>query len=291
MLPPVTRPIAPRRAAKALLALAVLVLALVACGGDGDDPAPSSTTTAAAATSAPAAAASEPAPDAASDDGCAIPEAGATLDEGCLAPITATTSAATQPTTAGGDPTLAAALETIADVPQDGLVLGDPAAPARIHVFADMQCPFCKQWDEEGLPGAMDAVRAGELSIEFRALAFLGPDSITGARTVLAAAEQDHAWDLVVQLFAAQGAENSGWLTDDVVAAAAANVDGLDLERLLADRALPAVDAELERTQRHAQQLGITGTPSFALQRDGGAMKKVEPDGLGPDGLDAVLAG
>ncbi len=170
-------------------------------------------------------------------------------------------------------------------------MLGDPEAPARIHVFADLQCPFCKQWDEEGLPGLLDAVRAGELSIEFRALAFLGPDSITGARTVLAAAEQDRAWDMVVQLYAAQGAENSGWLTDDVVAAAAANVDGLDLDRLRADSALPAVDDELARTQRHAQQLGITGTPSFALQRDGGALEKVDATGLGPTGLDAALAG
>jgi len=33
----------------------------------------------------------------------------------------------------------------------------------RLHVFEDLQCPFCKQWEDEGLPGVIDRVRAGDL--------------------------------------------------------------------------------------------------------------------------------
>jgi protein-disulfide isomerase len=181
-------------------------------------------------------------------------------------------------------------------IPQDGAVLGRTDAPVTLVEYADLQCPYCADWARVTLPVLVrDYVREGKLRIEFRGLAFIGPDSDIALRAALAAGRQDHLWDLVELLYTNQGAENSGWASEELIQRIAASVPGLDAERFDADRALEALSAETAKAQRHAQAAGVHGTPAFEVGPTGSALESLQVGSLGPDefaaAIDAVLAG
>src|SRR4029450_1834671 len=60
----------------------------------------------------------------------------------------------------------------------------------------------------------------------------IGDASVKGNRYLLAAGEQEKLWNLAEALYRNQGAENSGWLTEDVVRKLAAQTPRLDVDRL-----------------------------------------------------------
>ena len=80
-----------------------------------------------------------------------------------------------------------AALSVIAGIPQKGTVLGDPKATVRMLQFEDLQCPVCKTYTDDVFPAIVDEyVKPGNVKIDFRGLAFLGPDSEKALRIVFA---------------------------------------------------------------------------------------------------------
>jgi protein-disulfide isomerase len=195
-------------------------------------------------------------------------------------------------TAGGGEPAAApaaAAPGLFAGVPQDGLALGDPDAPVTLVEYADLQCPFCAEWAVRTLPRLVDDyVRAGELRIVFHGLAFLGPDSDKAVRAALAASRDDRLWDVVDGLYRSQLAENSGWVTDDLLDRIAADV-GLDGGELRDRGSEPWVDAELGRASAAAQAAGVQGTPSFELGPTGGELELVRLASLGPEALTPLI--
>jgi protein-disulfide isomerase len=75
-----------------------------------------------------------------------------------------------------------------AGIPQRGLVLGRNDAPVTLVEYADLQCPYCAEWTARTLPTLVkDYVRRGKLRIDFRGLAFIGPDSDVALRAAIAA--------------------------------------------------------------------------------------------------------
>jgi protein-disulfide isomerase len=169
-------------------------------------------------------------------------------------------------------------------IPQKGTVLGRPAAPVTLVEYADLQCPYCSAWAQAALPDLVkEYVKTGKMKIEFRGLAFLGPDSDRGLRAALAAGEQNKLWQVVDLLYRNQGDENSGWLTDDTLRQVGASVDGLDVNRMLARR--EAMTPQLEKAQAAANASGIHGTPSFELGPTGGQLQRVQITSLDAHGL------
>jgi protein-disulfide isomerase len=195
--------------------------------------------------------------------------------------------------TSGGDsskPATTAVHETglLAGIPQNGTVLGEPGADATIYEFADLQCPYCADFSRDVLPSVVrEYVRTGRVKLDFRALQFLGPDSDRGARAVLAAARQDRAWNMLEGLFASQAAENSGWLTEDLVREVGGGIAGLDVDRMVDD--MQAVSPELQKAADHANQLGVTGTPSFYFLAPLGQPRQIELGGLSPEAFRSAL--
>ena len=184
--------------------------------------------------------------------------------------------------------------ELFAGVPQDGVTLGSPDAPVTLVEFADLQCPFCAQWAAESLPVLVrDYVRAGRLRIEFRPLAFIGDDSEKAARYALAAGEQGKLWQATDLTYMNQGAENSGWVSDDFLAALGRSIEGLDADAARAAADSDAVADELAAAAQEAEEAGIQSTPSFLLGPSGGKLEAVELTSLGPEGItpqiDALL--
>jgi protein-disulfide isomerase len=156
---------------------------------------------------------------------------------------------------------------TLAGVHQTGDTLGSASAPATLTVFEDPQCPYCKQWNDDALPAVVrDYVRPGKIKLVYRGIEIIGPNSTKGLRAIYGAAQQNKVWNMVEGIYAQQGAENSGWITDDVIRQAAAtshaNADAIF-------KAMPtdAVTAQLQRAGADAQAVGLQGTPTFILQR------------------------
>jgi protein-disulfide isomerase len=166
-------------------------------------------------------------------------------------------------------------------VPQDGVALGSPDAPRTLAVYADLQCPYCREWDEGQLPGIVEQhVRAGDVRVEFRGLAFIGPESDLGLRAALAAGMQNHLWGLVNVLYANQGGENAGWLTEDSLRSFAGSVRGLDVDRMLADMQSDEVAFQMEKARAAAAEAGVNSTPSFQVGPTGGTLTVVGQDDL-----------
>lgn len=167
--------------------------------------------------------------------------------------------------------------ELFAGIPQRGAVLGRPDAPVTVVEYADLQCPFCAEWAARTLPPLVhDYVRPGKVRFVFRGLAFLGPDSDTALRAALAASEQRRLWDVVHELYARQGPENAGWVTDDL------------LEEIGAgelDRTQPWIDARIERDAEIARSAGVSGTPAFQVGPTGGRLELVTMASLDPEGI------
>jgi protein-disulfide isomerase len=99
----------------------------------------------------------------------------------------------------------------------------------------------------------------GGIRLVMKEFPILGPASIVAAKAALAAQRQDlyeeFHWALM---------QNKGSLDEAVIYAVAADV-GLDVERLKADMADPAIDERLAENYALAEKLGIGGTPAFVI--------------------------
>jgi protein-disulfide isomerase len=168
-------------------------------------------------------------------------------------------------------------------IPQHGLVLGNPDAPLTMVEFADLQCPFCAQYDRDVLLTIVKRyVRTGKLRLELRLLTFIGPDSVRMARVAEAAAGQERAWPLVDLIYHNQGEENSGYATTAYLRKLMAQVPGLDGGQALGDSSSAAVAAPLRDAQTAAHRAGIDSTPSFLIGPTGGRLAPLSPSALEP---------
>jgi protein-disulfide isomerase len=198
---------------------------------------------------------------------------------------------------AGGDKSTPSATvsgsETVAlldGIPERGPVLGRQDAPMTLVEFADLQCPFCAQWSRSAFPEIVrDYVRPGKVRIVFRGLRFLGPDSEKALRFAFAAGLQDKLWSAVDLLYANQGQENSGWVTDELLAGVAAAIPSFDLKQALAAETSPQVDAEIRTANDIAAALGVSETPSFAAGKTGGGLKLISVSSLTAEALRPTL--
>jgi protein-disulfide isomerase len=170
-----------------------------------------------------------------------------------------------------------------AGIPQQGITLGEPKAPVTLVEFADLQCPFCRQFAQNALPTLVDRyVRAGKLRLEFRNLAFIGPDSRTAAQAAAGAAAQNKLWPFIDLFYANQGEENSGYVTQGFLRQVAGGVRGLDPSRALRDGAGAQASAQLAQAQALATSNGVSSTPSFLLGRTGGTLTPLNVTSLSP---------
>jgi protein-disulfide isomerase len=196
---------------------------------------------------------------------------------------------------AGGEDETAAdrpAASELAGIQQEGIVLGDPDAPVTLEEFADIQCPFCAQYANDVQPTLVrEYVRTGRVRMIYRNLAFLGPDSELAARFAAAAGRQDRQWQALELLFARQGPENSGWVTEDMLRSVAGEIEGLDADRAFQDLYGPDVERQIRASRERAERFDIASTPSFLVYRRGEDPERLEPESLTPDAFRGTLDG
>jgi protein-disulfide isomerase len=157
-----------------------------------------------------------------------------------------------------------------AEIPQNGNVLGKASAPVTMVEYIDLQCPFCQQFETSVMPTLISRyVRPGKLKVEARPIAILGVDSLTGQSAVLAAGLQNKLFNYTQLLYDNQGAENTGWLDDDMVRSAAASIPGFDASRLLDDQDSSTVQDEVTKVKSQAEADGVSKTPTIFVGKSG----------------------
>lgn len=151
-------------------------------------------------------------------------------------------------------------------IPQSGLTLGEPEAKVTLYEFGDLQCPVCKGFSEEIVPTVIDSkVRGGEAKIEFRNFTIISQESIPAAAAAIAAGKQGRGWDFLDLFYRNQGAEASGYVTDEFLTEIARGAGVPDISQWDEDRRSSSVLAAVESESSEAQRLGLTGTPSFVV--------------------------
>jgi protein-disulfide isomerase len=158
-------------------------------------------------------------------------------------------------------------------VPQNGTSLGDPKAPLVLTEFADLQCPFCREYTQNVLPQIIQRyVRTKRLRLELRLQRFIGPQSDVAARAAQAAATRDRMWNFVDLFYRNQGMENSGYVTDSFLSRLA-TAAGLPPKLVLDGSRAAALEKPLAEAEAEARAAGLTSTPSFLIGPKAGSGK------------------
>ena len=186
------------------------------------------------------------------------------------------------------------AKDVYAGIPQKGVTLGDPKAPATLVEIADLQCPFCAAYSNEAMPSVIENyVRTGKLNYELRLRSFLGRDSVRAAGGAAAAADENKLYQFADVFYRNQGPENSGYADDAFMRKIAEQVPGLDPAKVVAAADDPLAHPEVRAAEEFARSIGSTSTPDFYL-RVKNRLTKVEPQGTAPEdyanAIDAALA-
>jgi protein-disulfide isomerase len=182
-------------------------------------------------------------------------------------------------TTVSTLPDAGSVIQLFTGIPQQGNVLGKASAPVTMVEYIDLQCPVCRAFETETMPTIIDRyVRTGKVKVEARTIAFIGADSDRGRRAAIAASRQNRLFDFEQLLYANQGAENTGWLDDSMVTAAAKSIPGLDVQTLLNTRNSASVVDTAKRYDAEAKADGVGGTPALYIGKSGGKLAAFSPD-------------
>jgi protein-disulfide isomerase len=152
----------------------------------------------------------------------------------------------------------------------DGRAFGNPNAPVKIDVYEDFQCPVCQRYSQEIEPQVINTyVASGQVYYVFRQFAFIDTglatqESHQAANASMCAADQNRFWDYHDLVFANWNGENQGNLSDKKLIAFADSL-GLDMTKFnqcfKADRYKADIAADIQA----GQAIGVTGTPSIAI--------------------------
>ncbi len=155
----------------------------------------------------------------------------------------------------------------LADIPQQGLALGDPKAAVTVYEYGDLQCPFCKAYSEEILPQVIEGpVKRGNAQLVFRNFTIIGPDSVPAGAAAVAAGAQGRGWNFIELFYRNQGKENSGYATPEFFTAIAKGAGVKNIAQWNKERQGAQITSEVKETTEQAQKFGFTGTPSFAIR-------------------------
>ncbi len=157
-------------------------------------------------------------------------------------------------------------------IPQAGFAIGKPGAPVTVREYIDPQCPVCKTASTKTIPAIVKGpVKDGTAKLIIEPLTFIGPDSSDASLAIAAAAKQDKAFTFTEILYANQGEENTGWVTDELLTAFANKTPGLDVAAWDAARKDAATGDVLFAVSDRAQAAGANSTPTFVIKGPGGS--------------------
>jgi protein-disulfide isomerase len=144
-----------------------------------------------------------------------------------------------------------------------------------LREYGDLKCPVCAAFSKEIIPTVIDSkVRDGAAVIEFRNFTIIDPDqSVTAGAAALAAGEQRHGWNFLEIFYRNQGVETAPYANDEFLTAVAKAAGVADISRWNRERKSSKLVGEVKKTTGEAEDLGFSGTPSFAVEGPSGKLE------------------
>lgn len=160
-----------------------------------------------------------------------------------------------------------------------GGILGDPDAPVTLRIYADYQCPHCRNFHAIIEPQLIaDYVVPGDIRLEFIDFPVIGiksvqewnddgKESVQAAEATMCAAEQDAFMMYREALFTGDLKPNSGALSDENLVRIGDEL-GLDADALSACLASGRYEDAVVSQALAALDAGVQQTPSMAIDGD-----------------------
>jgi protein-disulfide isomerase len=182
----------------------------------------------------------------------------------------------------------AAANALFRGIPQKGIDLGGGSKAPTLIEFADLQCPYCRQFSDAVLPTVVKRyVRSGRLRYQLHIRSFLGDDSVRAAAAAAVAAQQNRLYQFADLFYRRQHEENTGYVTDSFIRGIASPV-GVNASKAAAAANDPSGQPMVKQAEQQATALGSNSTPDFFMRLKSGRLVKV-PAVLSADGFTKVL--
>jgi protein-disulfide isomerase len=178
-------------------------------------------------------------------------------------------------------------------IPQNGLVLGNPKAKTEMEMFIDVQCPICQDYEVNHLPSVVNKyIKTGKVQLHLKPWAFISDQSFTGRLGLIAAADQNKAFEYAKVMYDNQppNSERTGYLTGSWMAQIAASVNGLNLAQWRDDTNGSAAQATASDVDKLAKQINATGTPYILVGPTNGKLQVASGSTYDPSGVDQALA-
>ena len=169
-------------------------------------------------------------------------------------------------------------------VPTDGFPSIGPAdAPITLVEFADFQCPYCRQWEQQTYQPLLQAY-PGKIRFVFRdfPLTSIHPNAMPSAEAAQCANEQGKFWEFHDKLF---GSET---LSPDVYTQYAQDI-GLDMTKFNDCVSSHKYAKAIQDDSNFAINLGVNSTPTFFI--NGLALIGAQPLTAFTNVIDKELAG
>jgi protein-disulfide isomerase len=135
-------------------------------------------------------------------------------------------------------------------------VVGNPKGDVTVVEFFDFNCGYCKKAFEE-IQSLMKDDK--NVKIVLYDMPILGPESMEASKWALAAEKQGKYFEFHTALMNHAGGKDESALKQ------IAEDTGLDVEKMLKDKASPDIEAQINKHLMTAQSLGIQGTPGFLI--------------------------
>lgn len=145
-------------------------------------------------------------------------------------------------------------------------IKGDPNAKVTIIEFADLRCPYCKQFYSDSVKQLLtDYVNTGKAKFAFRHYAFLGPASTVAANASECANEQGKFWEMYDYLYTNQPAETDTTLfTVDNLTPIAGTL-GMNTDQFRTCLSTNKYDKNVSDDFTAGQKAGVSGTPTIFI--------------------------
>lgn len=141
-------------------------------------------------------------------------------------------------------------------------VMGQEKAQLTLIEYSDYQCPFCRRHKDNTLPqlkeNYIDTAKLKFVMREFP-LTSLHPRAVAASLAALCASDQGKYWQMHDVLF-----ENQREMSDEQITSYAESA-GLDVATFTECMDSGKYDEQVQRDLAEGREMGIGGTPSFAL--------------------------
>jgi protein-disulfide isomerase len=151
--------------------------------------------------------------------------------------------------------------------------LGNEDADITVIEFADYRCPFCHKFHEETFDKVVtNLINTGKTKYLFKDFVVNDRGEYKGSMQAAVAshcaAEQGKYWEYLKEVFKNFKPEPQQWVTLDSLLTFANNVQIQDIEKFKSCVESNKYQKQIQESGSLAQQLGITGTPSFVVLKN-----------------------